>query len=64
MPESLRPVVKDMEESSRSKIAAEWVPDEGYNYLDNPFSRNFSSSLTPWIWEEIERLEATQEKES
>lgn len=57
MPESMRSLVKEIEDSTESKLAVEWVPDEGYNYLNNEFSRNFSSSLTPWIWEEIERLE-------
>ncbi|RFU29523.1 hypothetical protein B7463_g6816, partial [Scytalidium lignicola] len=61
MPESLRPIVENLEVSSKSKIAVKWVPDEGYNYLNNEFSRNFSSTLTPWIWEEIEKLEETRE---
>ncbi|PCG97591.1 Phytanoyl-CoA dioxygenase [Penicillium occitanis (nom. inval.)] len=58
MPYSMKPLVKQIEESSESYIAVNWVPDEGYDYLRNEFSRNFSSSLTPEIWEEIERLEA------
>lgn len=61
MPESMRTLIKDLEETSQSKFAVDWVPDEGYDYLKNKFSRNFSSSLTPWIWEEIERLEAMKE---
>ena len=60
MPESLRPLIEKLEDSSQSKIAVQWVPDKGYNYLNNEFSRNFSSTLTPWIWEEIEQLQTTR----
>jgi hypothetical protein len=34
MPESLRSTIKTLEEYGHSKIAVEWVPDDGYNYLN------------------------------
>lgn len=60
MPEYMRRYIEEMEDSSESKIAVHWVPNEGYNYLENEFSRHFNSSLTPWVWEEIERLQKIQ----
>lgn len=56
MPESLRPTVEALEEYGQTKIAVDWVPDEGYNYLNIKFSNNFSSSLTPWVWERIQHV--------
>ena len=42
------------------KIASEWVPDEGYNYLNIKFSNNFSSTLTPWVWEKIQHIKTVK----
>ncbi|CAH0056904.1 unnamed protein product [Clonostachys solani] len=60
MPESLKPTVAELEEYGQHKIAVDWVPDEGYNYLDIKFSNNFSSTLTPWVWERIQHIKTVK----
>ncbi|KAI5865654.1 hypothetical protein GGS23DRAFT_437052 [Durotheca rogersii] len=60
MPESLRPTIEALEEYGQIKIATEWVPDEGYNYLNIKFSNNFSSTLTPWVWEKIRHIKTVR----
>ncbi|CRG86569.1 hypothetical protein PISL3812_03579 [Talaromyces islandicus] len=60
MPESLRPTIEMLEEYAQTKIAADWVPDEGFNYLNIKFSNNFSSTLTPWVWEKIQHVKSVK----
>ncbi|KAH8169821.1 phytanoyl-CoA dioxygenase (PhyH) domain-containing protein [Sarocladium implicatum] len=60
MPESLKPTVEALEEYGQHKIAVEWVPDEGYDYLKIKFSNNFSSTLTPWVWEKIQHIKTVK----
>ncbi|KAH8881033.1 hypothetical protein GQ53DRAFT_668567 [Thozetella sp. PMI_491] len=60
LPESLKPTVEALEEYGQSKIAVKWVPDDGYNYLDITFSNNFSSTLTPWVWEKIQHIKTVK----
>jgi len=60
LPESLRPTIKALEEHAGSKIATQWVPDDGYNYLSIKFSNNFSSTLTPWVWEKIQHIKTVK----
>ncbi|KAF4460867.1 phytanoyl- dioxygenase family [Fusarium albosuccineum] len=60
MPASLKPTIKALEDYGQHKIATEWVPDEGYNYLDIKFSNNFSSTLTPWVWEKIQHVKTVK----
>jgi hypothetical protein len=60
MPESLRPTIEMLEEYAQSNIAAEWVPDEGYDYLNIKFSNNFSSTLTPWVWERVQHVKGVK----
>ncbi|WVQ63678.1 uncharacterized protein L199_001831 [Kwoniella botswanensis] len=60
LPNSLKPTIEALEESANIKYAAEWVPDEGYNYLDIKFSNNFSSTLTPWVWEKIQHVKTVK----
>ncbi len=60
MPESLRPAIAALEEYAQSRIAVSWVPDGGYNYLDIKFSNNFSSILTPWVWEKIQHVKTVK----
>lgn len=60
MPKSLRPTIEMLEEYAQSKIAADWVPDEGFNYLNIKFSNNFSSTLTPWVWEKIQHVKSVK----
>jgi hypothetical protein len=60
VPESLRPTIEALEEHSQIKIATQWVPDEGYNYLSIKFSNNFSSTLTPWVWEAIQHVKTVK----
>ncbi|KEZ42158.1 hypothetical protein SAPIO_CDS6212 [Scedosporium apiospermum] len=56
VPESLRPTIESLEEYGQAKIAVEYVPEDGYNYLNIKFSNNFSSTLTPWVWEKIKNV--------
>ncbi len=56
LPLSLKPTVEELEKYAQIKIAANWVPDEGYDYLDIKFSNNFSSTLTPWVWDRIKNV--------
>lgn len=60
MPESLKPTVETLEESAQIKLAIQWVPDEGYDYLQTKFSNNFSSTLTPWVWEKIQHVKTVK----
>lgn len=60
MPESLKPTVAALEEYGGHKIAVEWVPDQGYDYLNIKFSNNFSSTLTPWVWEKIQHIKTVK----
>lgn len=56
MAESLRPTVEKLEAYSDTKFKVDYVPDEGYNYLAIKFSNNFSSTLTPWVWDKIKNI--------
>lgn len=56
LPESLRPTIEGLESYGQIKIAVNWVPDEGFDYLSLKFSNNFSSTLTPWVWERIQHV--------
>lgn len=60
MPESLKPTIEALEDYGKIKIATQWVPDEGYNYLNIKFSNNFSSKLTPWVWERIQHVKTVK----
>ncbi|XDG02423.1 hypothetical protein ABKA04_002038 [Annulohypoxylon sp. FPYF3050] len=60
MPESLKPTIEALEDYGKIKIATQWVPDEGYNYLNIKFSNNFSSTLTPWVWERIQHVKTVK----
>jgi hypothetical protein len=60
MPESLRPTVDMLEKYGQIKLAVDWVPDEGYNYLDIKFSNNFSSTIYPEIWERIAHIKTVK----
>ncbi|KAH7309191.1 phytanoyl-CoA dioxygenase family protein [Stachybotrys elegans] len=60
MPVSLKPTIEALEEYGQHKIAVEWVPDEGYDYLKIKFSNNFSSTLTPWVWEKIQHVKTVK----
>ena len=60
MPVSLKPKVEELERYGDHKIAVDWVPDEGYNYLNIKFSNNFSSTLTPWVWEKIQHIKTVK----
>lgn len=60
LPESLKPTVEELEEYGQHKLAVEWVPDEGYDYLSIKFSNNFSSQLTPWVWERIQHIKTVK----
>ena len=56
MPESLRPRIEECEKRNGTYFSVRYVPDEGYDYLDIPFDNNFSSSLTPEIWAEVQEM--------
>lgn len=60
LPESLKPTVADLEAYANIKIATKWVPDEGYDYLGIKFSNNFSSTLTPWVWDKIKNVKTVK----
>ena len=60
MPKSLMPHIEMLEQSAGIKIATQWVEDEGYNYSDIKFSNNFSSTLTPWVWERIQHVKTVK----
>lgn len=60
MPVSLRPTIKGLEEYAKTKFAIDWVPDEGYDYLSIKFSNNFSSTLTPWVWQRIQHVKTVK----
>jgi hypothetical protein len=47
MPKSLEPYIKELEKESGTTIVADYVPDEGYDYMSIEFSPNFSSRLMP-----------------
>ncbi|CAK7239462.1 MAG: hypothetical protein STHCBS139747_000893 [Sporothrix thermara] len=60
LPLSLKPTVEELEKYAQIKIATKWVPDDGYDYLDIKFSNNFSSTLTPWVWEKIKNVKTVK----
>ncbi|SPO01724.1 uncharacterized protein DNG_04397 [Cephalotrichum gorgonifer] len=60
VPRSLRPTIEGLEEYGQHKISVEYVPDEGYSYLNAKFSNNFSSTLTPWVWERIQNVKTVK----
>ncbi|CAK7225131.1 hypothetical protein SBRCBS47491_005787 [Sporothrix bragantina] len=60
LPLSLKPTVEELEKYAQIKIATKWVPDEGYDYLDIKFSNNFSSTLTPWVWDKIKNVKTVK----
>ncbi|TPX16156.1 uncharacterized protein E0L32_004151 [Thyridium curvatum] len=59
-PESLRPHVEELERYANIKIAANYEPDEGYDYLNSKFSNNFSSVLHPEAWEKIAHVKTAK----
>lgn len=59
-PVSLKPHVAAMENSAGIKIAAEWIPDEEYDYLSSKFSNNFSSVLRPEVWAKIAHVKTAK----
>lgn len=60
VPESLRPTIEALEEYGQHRLAVDYVPDEGYNYLEAKFSNNFSSTLTPWVWDRIKNVKTVK----
>ena len=51
--ESLRPTVEALEKAGHLKIAANYIPDSEYDYLDCPFNATFTSVLKPEQWNSI-----------
>ncbi|GFZ50300.1 hypothetical protein JCM24511_08056 [Saitozyma sp. JCM 24511] len=59
-PLSMKPHVAAMESSAGIKIAAEWIPDEEFDYLSSKFSNNFSSVLRPEVWAKIAHVKTAK----
>lgn len=60
VPHSLRPTIEALEEYGQHRLAVEYVPDKGYNYLETKFSNNFSSTLTPWVWDKVKNVKTVK----